>query len=88
MLPPPSHLLSYDNRQQSAGISADTTCLGHVATACARGENLDTALVMVRGMLSKGHNVSRTYNNIVLAIVNGQAVKSRARYIWVINYAR
>lgn len=66
--------------KQAEGIAADNACLGHVATACARGEDLDTALMMARGMLAKGHNVSRTYNNIMLAIVNGQAFKSRQRY--------
>lgn len=40
---------------------------------------LDTALAMVRGMVSKGHSVARTYNNIMLAIVNGQAFTSRTR---------
>lgn len=54
--------------------------MGHVATACAKGQDLDTALAVVRGMLSKGHSVSRTYNNIMLAIVNGQAFNSMERY--------
>lgn len=40
---------------------------------------MDTALVVVRGMLSKSHNVARTYNNIMLAIVNGQAFKPGER---------
>eukprot|EP00752_Nemacystus_decipiens_P009836 g8774.t2 len=71
--------LMYLQEMESAGIAADSSCLGHVATACAKGQDLDTALAVVRGMLSKGHNVSRTYNNIMLAIVNGQAFNPMER---------
>ncbi|CAM9498192.1 unnamed protein product [Ectocarpus sp. 12 AP-2014] len=69
--------LMYLEEMESAGVAGDNACLGHVATACARGQMLETALAMVRGMVSKGHSVTRTYNNIMLAIVNGQAFTSR-----------
>ena len=51
---------------------ADNATLGHVATACARGGDLDSALIILRRMTEKGMSAPRTYNLVLLAIANGK----------------
>lgn len=51
---------------------ADNATLGYVATACARGGDLDSALTILRRMTEKGMSAPRTYNLVLLAIANGK----------------
>lgn len=63
--------------RQAAGVVADDVTLGHAATACARGGDLDDALIILRAMAAKGMAVARSYNLALVAIVHGKTGASR-----------
>lgn len=61
---------------QNAGVVADSSTLGHVSVACARGGDLDSALIILRGMVAKRMSAARTFNLVLLAIANGRTSPS------------
>lgn len=64
--------------RQAAGVVADDVTLGHAATACARGGDLDDALIILRAMAAKGMGVARAYNLALVAIAHGKTGPSRS----------
>lgn len=63
--------------RKAAGVVADDVTLGHAATACARGGDLDDALIILRAMAAKGMAVARAYNLALVAIAHGKTGPSR-----------